>query len=210
MGRPRYSRTTPVPELSCPEAQSIEQAQNLYTSQALRKERAALLCLLSGCTMIHRVSPLALGLVTAAGAFFVDQGTKAIMVANAASLRDGVPVFPGFNLVFFRNDGVSFGLLSGVPWWSLVVMALIICAWMMSLMLRSQNRIEALAYGLVIGGALGNVLDRVRHGAVTDFLDLYVGSIHWPAFNLADALLVSGFAIIFLFPATKARRSSAD
>lgn len=160
--------------------------------------------------MTRLVSPFVLGLIAAVGAFFVDQGTKVIVVANAGPLRDSVPVFPGFNLVFFRNDGVTFGLLGGVPWWSLVVLALAICAWMMVLMLRTQNRIEALAYGLIIGGALGNVLDRVRYGAVTDFLDLYIGSMHWPAFNFADALLISGFAILLLYPATKARRISAD
>lgn len=131
-------------------------------------------------------------------AIVTDQATKARVVANADVLSAGFAVFPGFNLVFGRNDGVSFGLLGGVPWWSLVVLALVICAWMLGLMMRTQSRIEALAYGLVIGGALGNVVDRVRYGAVTDFLDLYVGSMHWPTFNLADALLVSGFAILWM------------
>lgn len=160
--------------------------------------------------MIRHVSPLGLGLLAASAAFLVDQGTKAIVVENAASLSGGLPVFPGFNLVVLRNDGVTFGLLSGVPWWSLIILALVICAWMTGLMLRAKSRIEGLAYGLVIGGALGNVVDRVRYGAVTDFLDLYIGSMHWPAFNLADALLVSGFAILISLPTTKPHRADVD
>ncbi|WP_286131223.1 MULTISPECIES: signal peptidase II [unclassified Loktanella] len=143
-------------------------------------------------------SPKIIGLIAMISAIVIDQATKAWVVANADMLSSGLAVFPGFNLVFGRNDGVSFGLLGGVPWWSLVVLALVICAWMLGLMMRAEHRIEALAYGLVVGGALGNVVDRVRYGAVTDFLDLYVGSMHWPAFNLADALLVSGFVILLL------------
>ena len=142
--------------------------------------------------MRPRKKPLIIGLIAMIFAIVIDQATKARVVANADVLSAGFAVFPGFNLVFGRNDGMSFGLLGGVPWWSLVVLALVICVWMIGLMLRTQYRIEALAYGLVIGGALGNVVDRVRYGAVTDFLDLYVGSRHWPAFNLADALIVSG------------------
>ncbi len=148
--------------------------------------------------MRPRKKPLIIGLIAMIFAIVIDQATKARVVANADTLSAGFAVFPGFNLVFGRNDGMSFGLLGGVPWWSLVVLALVICVWMIGLMLRTQYRIEALAYGLVIGGALGNVVDRVRYGAVTDFLDLYVGSRHWPAFNLADALIVSGFAILWL------------
>lgn len=156
--------------------------------------------------------PLIIGSIVMILAVFVDQATKAWVVANADTLSSGFAVFPGFNLVFGRNDGVSFGLLRGVPPWSLVILALVICAWMLGLMMRAEHRIEALAYGLVIGGALGNVVDRVRYGAVTDFLDLYVGSMHWPAFNLADALLVSGFAILLLaghrLPNRSKRRTS--
>ena len=160
--------------------------------------------------MNHQVSPLTIGLISAIGAFLVDQGTKAIVIANAALLRDGLPVFPGFNFVFFRNDGVTFGLLSGAPWWGLVVLALAVSVWLIGLLWRTQDRIEGLAYGLVIGGALGNVLDRVRYHAVTDFLDFYAGSLHWPAFNLADALLVLGIVILLFLPATKSRRAEAE
>ena len=66
---------------------------------------------------VHKLSPV-IGIFAALAAFVIDQITKAIVVANAASLSTGIAVFPGFNLVFYRNDGVTFGLLGGAPWWS--------------------------------------------------------------------------------------------
>ncbi|MSU89393.1 signal peptidase II [Rhodobacteraceae bacterium 2CG4] len=147
------------------------------------------------------MKPLLLtGVFAALIAFLADQVTKAIVVANAAVLSTGVPVFPGFNLVYLRNDGVSFGLLGGVPWWSLAVLALAICVWMAVLLTRATSRIEALAYGAIIGGALGNVMDRARYRAVTDFLDFYVGASHWPAFNLADVFVVGGVGLLLAAP----------
>ena len=67
------------------------------------------------------------------------------------------------------------------------------------MMLRTRNRIEAIAYGSILGGALGNVVDRVRFRAVTDFFDFYLGSAHWPAFNMADVFVVGGVWIGSLF-----------
>lgn len=142
--------------------------------------------------------PLILGSAVAAAAFVIDQATKAVVVANAAALSAGVPVFAGFNLVFLRNDGVTFGMLGDAPWWSLVMLALGIVGWLAILLFRTRSRIEALAYGSTIGGALGNVADRVGHRAVTDFLDFYVGSAHWPAFNLADVFVVGGVGLLLL------------
>jgi len=143
---------------------------------------------------------LFIGLFAALIAFTVDQGTKAIIVANATVLSSGVPVVPGFNLIYLRNDGVTFGLLGGAPWWSLTVLALAICVWLAVMLARTACRVEALAYGAIIGGALGNVLDRMRHRAVTDFLDFYVGSAHWPAFNMADVFVVGGVGLLLIAP----------
>ena len=158
--------------------------------------------------MRYLEKPLVIGSISAVVAFLLDQVTKALMIANAYVIGGGYPVFPGFNLVLWQNDGASFGLLGGVPPWSLVALALVVCAWILILMLRTQDRIEALAYGSIIGGAFGNILDRVRFGAVTDFLDFYVGAIHWPAFNFADAFLISGVALIVLWSAIRNRRKA--
>ncbi|WP_306114987.1 MULTISPECIES: signal peptidase II [unclassified Roseovarius] len=147
----------------------------------------------------------AIGMLAALAAFAIDQVTKAIVVTYASVLSAVVPVFPGFNLTFHRNDGVTFGLLGGAPWWSLAILALAVCAWLAIMMLRTENGIEALAYGAIIGGALGNVVDRVRYRAVTDFLDFYVGSAHWPAFNIADVFVVGGVGLLLAAPMMQRR-----
>lgn len=152
--------------------------------------------------MLTRTTGLA-GTVAALGA---DQATKALVTANSTALAGGVPVFPGFNLVFLRNDGVTFGLLGGVPWWALAALALAIVVWLAVLMARATDRLEALAYGLVVGGALGNVADRLRFGAVTDFLDFYIRGWHWPAFNFSDVAVVGGVLLLLLPQAWVARR----
>ena len=133
-------------------------------------------------------------------AFMVDQVTKMIVFSNAKTLQTGIEVFSGFDLVFFQNGGVTFGMLAGFPWWGLTLLAIGICCWLIVLITRTHSRLEACAYGIIIGGALGSVIDRVRFGAVTDFLDFHVGNIHWPAFNFADAFVVGGVAILILAP----------
>ena len=148
-----------------------------------------------------------IGVLAALAAFAIDQITKAIVVANAATLSAGISVFPGFNLVFYRNDGVTFGMLGGAPWWSPIALALAICVWLGVMLFRADNTVETLAYGAIIGGALGNVIDRVRYRAVTDFLDFYIGTAHWPAFNMADVFVVSGVGLLLAAPWISARRS---
>lgn len=140
--------------------------------------------------------PRWLGLSGIVLALAADQIAKAAVLANRVVLTDGIPVFPGFNLIFLRNDGVTFGLMGGVPWWALAALASGIVAWLVVLLARTKSRPEALAYGLIIGGALGNVADRLRFGAVTDFLDVYAGAGHWPAFNLADVAVVGGVGLL--------------
>ena len=147
-----------------------------------------------------------IGVFAALAAFAIDQITKAIVVANAVTLSAGIPVFPGFNLDFYRHDGVAFGMLGGAPWWSLIALALAICVWLGVMLFRADNAVETLAYGAIIGGALGNVIDRVRYRAVTDFLDFYIVTTHWPAFNMADIFVVSGVGLLLAAPWISVRR----
>ncbi|SFQ24107.1 signal peptidase II [Tranquillimonas alkanivorans] len=154
--------------------------------------------------------PVMFGATAAVGTFLVDQATKSLILAHVATLSAGVPVFPGLNLVFLRNDGVTFGLLSGAPMWSLTALALAVCGWLVVALVRTNSRMEALAYGMIIGGALGNVADRLRHGAVTDFLDVYAGSLHWPAFNMADVFVVCGAMAVLFSSSTGARQRRAE
>lgn len=143
-----------------------------------------------------RMTPRAKGLGAAALAFAVDQSSKSLALR---SLEDGIEVLPVFNLVLVRNEGMSFGMLGGLaPWWSLTLIALGILAVLSAWLWRTPSSLIGAALGLVIGGALGNVLDRLRHGAVTDFIDLHLRGYHWPAFNLADVAVVCGVAILLL------------
>ncbi len=144
------------------------------------------------------MSPKSLGIVIAFAAFAVDQVTKWLAIQNAAWLAGGVPIFPGFNLVLLQNYGVSFGIFQGVPWWILVGLTAAIVAVLTLWLLRASNAVESVGLGLIIGGALGNIGDRIRLGSVTDFLDFYIGSMHWPAFNMADTFIVCG-AILMLW-----------
>ena len=102
-----------------------------------------------------------------------------------------------FNLVIVWNHGVSFGMFSGhrQPL-LLIIMALIIVAIMLRWLWQTSCRLTALAIGLVIGGAFGNVIDRIRYGAVADFLDFHWQGYHWPAFNVADSTIFIGVVIL--------------
>jgi len=117
---------------------------------------------------------------------------------NTDRLADGLPVFPRFNLIFLRNDGVTFGLFGDMRWWALILIAFAVCGVLAVMLWRTTRRLEAVAYGLIIGGAIGNIVDRLRFGTVTYFLDFYVGITHWPAFNIADVAIVSGPTLLLV------------
>ena len=147
------------------------------------------------------------GCITVA-AFVTDQATKALASANAEALSGGLGVFPGFNLVIHLNSGVSFGTLSDMSPFILVALALVIAAWLAVLALRAERSSDAVGYGLILGGALGNVADRVRFGGVTDFLDFYIGETHWPAFNLADTAIFCGVVVLLFWPHRHVRQQN--
>lgn len=137
-----------------------------------------------------------LGGLCAIAAFGVDQGTKTLAL-NTPALENGVKVLPFLNLVRVLNDGVSFGMLGGVvPWWGLIAFAAVIVAWLLIWLWKAPDRQTGAALGLIIGGALGNILDRLRYQAVPDFLDFHFGTYHWPSFNLADVAIFCGAALL--------------
>ncbi|HBF18438.1 MAG TPA: signal peptidase II, partial [Verrucomicrobiales bacterium] len=97
------------------------------------------------------------------------------------------------------NRGVSFGLLNDLGSWGPIVLsslAVVIVGFLLVWLWKSERTIDRMAISLVIGGALGNLMDRIRVGAVTDFLDFYVGAYHWPAFNLADTSIFVGAGLL--------------
>jgi signal peptidase II len=106
-----------------------------------------------------------------------------------------------FSLVPVWNRGVSFGILAardGSTAWLLSGLALVVAVGLVAWLSRVERALLALSLGLVIGGALGNVIDRGRFGAVFDFLDFHVASWHWPAFNLADSAITVGVGLLLL------------
>lgn len=126
-----------------------------------------------------------------------------------------IEILPFFNLVMVWNRGVSFGLFNDDslygPLLLLAMAAVIVVAFSIWLM-RTANGVTATGLILIIGGALGNMLDRARFGAVADFLDVHAFGYHWPAFNIADSTICVGIAILLvhgLFFETKHQPSPA-
>ncbi|ORE97035.1 MULTISPECIES: signal peptidase II [Aurantimonadaceae] len=141
---------------------------------------------------------LKLGLPLTLLSFLLDQATKWWILNHVMDPPQVIPVTGFFNLVLGFNTGVSFGLFGEAPAWLLMAFTLAMVAGLLVWMTRTDSRLTAIALGLVVGGALGNLLDRLRHGAVTDFLDFYVGAYHWPAFNFADVAIVSGVGLLLI------------
>ncbi len=127
-----------------------------------------------------------------------DQLTKAAAL-SALSQGIAVPVFPGFNLTLGFNEGASVGMMGGVMAGKPLLMAALTGALTLAfavMAFRAQHPLERIGYGLVVGGALGNIIDRLRQGAVTDFLDFYWRDWHWPTFNVADIAITLGAVLI--------------
>ena len=141
---------------------------------------------------------LKLGLPFTLLSFLLDQATKWWILNHVMDPPQVIPVTGFFNLVLGFNTGVSFGLFGEAPAWLLMAFILPMVAGLLVWMTRTDSRLTAIALGLVVGGAFGNLLDRLRHGAVTDFLDFYVGAYHWPAFNFADVAIVSGVGLLLI------------
>ena len=143
------------------------------------------------------------GLAVAAAVAVLDQTTKALVLAffgEPGCALHRVGVSPFFDLVLTCNPGVSFGLFNQTGVNSLVfsLFALVIVLVLVVWLLRVRATLVAVAIGLIIGGAIGNVVDRLRYGAVIDFLDFHLASWHWPAFNLADSAICLGVAAMLV------------
>ncbi len=132
----------------------------------------------------------------------LDQYTKQLIAARF-SLSESVELLPFLNFTLAHNQGAAFSFLSDQDGWQraffivvALVVTLVLAAW-----LRRLGRGEwrtALSLSLVIGGAVGNLIDRLIHGYVIDFIDVYYGSWHWPAFNVADSAICVGVALLLL------------
>ncbi|MEL6961262.1 MAG: signal peptidase II, partial [Pseudomonadota bacterium] len=131
----------------------------------------------------------------------LDQVTKWVALIGLNLGEHPITVTSFFNLVLVWNRGVSFGMFNNAgaygPW-ILSGLAIAVVLGLLYWLRQAENRLVVSALGLVIGGALGNVIDRFRFGAVVDFLDFHIAGYHWPAFNVADAAICIGAGLLLL------------
>lgn len=152
--------------------------------------------------------PFFYGVVVAVIIIILDQITKYGFFALVGQYQGAIEVLPFFNLVQVYNTGVSFGLGGGVDNSHLYfsVLALSIVGVLFYWLWKEKHTTSAVAFGLIIGGAIGNVIDRLLVGAVMDFLDFHAWGYHWPAFNVADSTIFIGVMLLLFFPAKEEKK----
>ena len=139
-----------------------------------------------------------------------DQFTK-ILVLGSFQLGEGIPVTGFFNLVRVHNAGAAFSFLAGASGWqrwfftALGLVAAVVIVWMLKG--HSGQRLFCFALACILGGAVGNVIDRVLYGYVVDFLDFHWAGMHFPAFNVADSAISVGAACLILDELLRVRRA---
>ena len=152
-----------------------------------------------------------IGLPVAAAIIAFDQATKFWIVLDIMSPPRIIEVSSFFNIVMVWNRGASFGLFSSMSPWTpvfLCTIAVVISIALAVWMYRASSPWLAIALGMVIGGALGNAIDRVIYGAVADFLDFHAYGYHWPAFNVADMAIFVGVVMLLFDGLIEKRRNN--
>jgi signal peptidase II len=132
----------------------------------------------------------------------LDQASK-LTIDSAMHLYDSIALLPFFNLTYVHNTGAAFSFLSDAGGWQrwlfaglAIVMSSAIGIWLSRL--QKHETFMAIALSLVLGGAIGNLIDRIAYGYVIDFLDVYYQAWHWPAFNIADSAICVGVGLMLL------------
>ena len=132
----------------------------------------------------------------------LDQASKRV-VDQSMALYETIPLLPMFQLTYLQNQGAAFSFLSGAGGWQrwfFITLAVAASLFILRVLkqLPRERVLEASAWSLVLGGALGNLIDRILYGYVIDFLDVFYGNWHWPAFNLADSAITVGVALLLV------------
>ena len=146
-----------------------------------------------------------------AGVLLLDQLTKRI-VDVWMDLYQTIELIPFFQLTYLRNQGAAFSFLSQAGGWQrwffvgLSITASFGITWWLR-QLPSNRRWEAAAWALVLGGAIGNLIDRIAYGYVIDFLDIFYRDWHWPAFNVADSAITLGVGMLLIDALRQAREA---
>jgi signal peptidase II len=153
--------------------------------------------------------------IVSGAVIILDQLTK-YLVVQRFRLHESVRIIPGFfDLTYVRNPGAAFGILANAQgYWRgafFIIVSLAALAAIIALIRTSHDRLPLIAFALIGGGAVGNLIDRIRFGEVVDFIEWYYRSYHWPTFNIADSAITIGvvlLAVDMLFP--KKRISAED
>ena len=139
----------------------------------------------------------------------IDQITK-YMIVDRMALNDSHAITPFFNIVRWHNTGAAFSFLHDAAGWQrwffvgLGIVAALFIVWMLSR--HGAQRLFACALALILGGAIGNVIDRLLHGHVVDFIQVHYGSAYFPSFNVADSAITVGAALLILDELRRVRR----
>ena len=135
-------------------------------------------------------------------AVVLDQVSK-LAVSGSMQLYQSIKIMPYFNLTYVHNTGAAFSFLSDAGGWQrwffaglAVIISSVMVVWLAKL--KQHETLLAVALSLVLGGAIGNLIDRLAYGYVIDFLDVYYQSWHWPAFNIADSAITLGVVLMLL------------
>ncbi|HSN24390.1 MAG TPA: signal peptidase II [Methylomicrobium sp.] len=135
-------------------------------------------------------------------AVILDQASK-LAIAGSMQLYQSIEIVPYFNLTYVHNTGAAFSFLSEAGGWQrwffaglALVISVVIAVWLARL--KRHETLLAVALSLILGGAIGNLIDRVAYGYVIDFLDVYYQTWHWPAFNIADSAITLGVILMLV------------
>jgi signal peptidase II len=135
-------------------------------------------------------------------AIVLDQASK-LAIVDSMQLYQSIPIMPYFNLTYVHNTGAAFSFLSEAGGWQrwffaglALVISVVIAIWLARL--KQHETLLAIALSLVLGGAIGNLIDRLAYGYVIDFLDVYYQTWHWPAFNIADSSITLGVILMLV------------
>ncbi len=138
------------------------------------------------------------------GVVILDQVSKAY-IHHAFSLHESLPLIPDlFSITYVRNKGAAFGLFAGQSslfrtlFFSGISLLAFFFLALMVYQVPKEDRWQTASLSLLLGGAIGNILDRIRMGEVIDFLDFYIGTYHWPAFNVADSAITIGVTLLMV------------
>ena len=143
-----------------------------------------------------------LGLFTALFVIILDQFSKFYVMTSLLKDEHYIGVTSFFNIVQAWNTGVSFSMFNNGGKLGLIVLssiAVVVVIFLLRWMYKDNSKLIKVALGMIVGGAIGNLIDRIRYGAVYDFLDFHVSGHHWPAFNVADSFICIGAFLIVIY-----------